>query len=61
MRGIMEEREKKLLRYVELAAREARDGCDDDCQKELAALRAELQCSHEEALAAGKALMEKLS
>lgn len=62
MRGYyMDEREKKLLRYVELAARDSRDGCDAECQKELAALRAELQCSHEEAVAAGKVLMEELS
>jgi len=61
MKGTMEEREKKLLRYVELAARDTRGGCDVDCQKEMETLREELKCSHEEAVSAGKALMERLS
>lgn len=57
----MEEKEKKLLRYIELSARETRDGCDEPCQMEMKAILAELTCSHEEALRAGRDLMERLS
>ncbi len=57
----MEEKEKKLLKYVELAARDSRGGCDEECKSEMRAILAELACSHEEAILAGKALVEKLS
>lgn len=57
----MEERKKKLLRYIELTARDSRKGCDDECQKERESLLQELACTHEEAIQAGKALMESLT
>lgn len=57
----MEEREKKLLRYVELATRDTRGACDGPCQKEMQVILAELACSHEEAIQAGRDLMERLS
>lgn len=56
----MDEREKKLLRYIELVARDSRGGCDDKCQKEKEAILTELACSHEEAVASGKLLMQRL-
>ncbi len=57
----MEEREKRLLRYVELATRDTRGACDESCKKEMLVILAEIACSHEEAIQEGKALMERLS
>ena len=57
----MEERNKKLLRYVELAARDSRGACEKECQEEMELILAGLTCSHDEAIQAGKKLMEELS
>lgn len=57
----MEEKEKKLLRYIELAAKDARGGCDNECQEEKTSLLSELHLTHEQAVVAGKNLMERLS
>ncbi|KKU77675.1 MAG: hypothetical protein UY03_C0011G0025 [Parcubacteria group bacterium GW2011_GWA2_47_64] len=57
----MEERNKKLLRYIELAARDSRNACGQECQREMELILAELACSHDEAIQSGKKLMEELS
>lgn len=59
MKECMEERERKLLRYVELAARDSRDGCDEECQRERARLLVELQLTHEQAVQEGKQVIER--
>ena len=56
----MKERERKLLRYIELSARDSSYGCDEDCQKEREALLKELGCSNEQAIKEGKILVEEL-